>query len=72
MIHRKRIPCRGAVTGLTHIGGVDVAAGQTMTARACTIDLTVINGNHRRPARGTVTGLADIGAVDVTARKTMA
>ena len=46
-----RYPTRGAMTGLAHISGIDVAVRQNVAARtgAGAIDFIVIHPNHRGP-----------------------
>ena len=55
------------MTGLAHIGGIDVACGQTVTAGVGTtaIHLGMIHRCDGRPGGYRMAGFADIGGIDV-------
>ena len=62
------------MTGLAHIGSVDVTTGQAVAtgSGAGTVDLIMVYSNDRAPGRGAMTGLADVGGVNVATGQTVA
>jgi hypothetical protein len=62
-----RRPTRCAVTGLAHIGGINMAAGLfvSMAGRTSPKHLSVVHPDHRPPTGGRMAGLTNIGAGNV-------